>query len=106
MNFLHIGLNGYFSKEVTHIGKGFNKKIEKTLERAMIKAYIYEMYFEHGFKRKDACSQTFKKTQPSVLIGEGYEQLKKEENESHLGFTCIFSLFVTSFTFLIMLELD
>lgn len=53
MNFLHIDVNGYCSKEVTQIGKGFNKKKIKILEGAMIKAHIYEMYFEHGFKRKD-----------------------------------------------------
>lgn len=48
-----------------------------------MKAHIYEWYVEHGFERKDVCSQTFTKSQTSALMEEKYDQLKIEGNESH-----------------------
>lgn len=43
---------------------------------------------------------------PSVLIEEEYDQLKKEGNALPLGLKWVDSMFGTSFTFLIMLDLD
>lgn len=47
---------GVAKKEGIHKAEGFNKKIEKMLEGAVMKAHIYDRYFEHDFERKDVYS--------------------------------------------------
>lgn len=80
--------------------------MEKVLEEAIRYTHIYERYCDHGFEGKDEHPQTSTKRQPSVLIEEEYDQLKKEGNESPLGLKWVVSMFGISFTFLIVLDLD
>lgn len=100
MTSLQISINGYWPKISDHKKKDLTK-IEKLLEETMMRTHIYERHFGHGFEGKDVHSQTFVKKQTYVLIREEYDQPKKEENKSPLGFKCIVGMFDTSFIFLI-----
>lgn len=82
MTLLHTSVNGYCPKTSDSQRKRVYQKIQKMLQGAMMKAHVYERYFEHGFKRKRYVHRHLQRLETSVQIRKEYDQLKKEGNES------------------------